>query len=307
MRKGFLLIVVLVLATGYLQAQSIPIANPSFEEPALADGGYNFVIPNWTITGGVAGVWNPSVAQSSAAFVAGIPDGDQVGYSNAGDLEQSTGVTLQPGYRYVLKVSIGGRPGAYSGRDYALILAGDTPLNTTTGTNVANEWFEQTVIYNSPIDDSREGEEIKVQLVNNEGGQLNFDQVTLDAMTCEGFLPPFDKPLTLKKKENRAIPVKMVLRDLLGNDITDADLSAPPVVQVSVGGDSGSAIDGYNGDLLPAGLSDDGNEFRYDWATEQWIINLATKQYTSALLYNVTVFVDGNVIKGGCSQTFTRQ
>jgi hypothetical protein len=192
-----------------------------------------------------------------------------------------------------------------------VILAGTSTLGQVTGNNVADTWAEQTVTYDSNPGDLNGGQTLRVKLYNYDGGQLDFDNVRLDAsrrLTCEGFLPPFDQPLSIKKKENRAIPVKMVLRDLFGNFITDADLSAPPLVQVSVNGDSGSDIDGYNGDLLPAGLSDDGNEFRYDPDSQQWIINLGTKQYTAPHTYNVTVIPgdDSYVIDPNCGQTFTR-
>jgi len=121
-------------------------------------------------------------------------------------------------------------------------------------------------------------------------------------LTCTGFLPPFDNPLSIKAKESRAIPVKMVLQDLFGNIITDADIT-PPVVNVSY--EAGGTGPGYDADLVPPGLSDDGNSFRYDG--QQWIINLATKQFTSSGLYTVTVKAgDDSYVVEGCSQTFTR-
>lgn len=305
------LFVLSLAAAPPLFATDIPLTNPSFESPALADGVWSTSIPGWAITGGTgdagAGVWNPSVSQSSSAFVSGIPDGDQVGWSNGGDLEQITGDTVAPGNRYVLSVSIGGRP-SYSGRDYALILAGGTTLGTMTGVNVANEWSRVTVTYTSLPGDPNAGQPLKVKLVNTELGQLNFDKVRLQraaVATCQGFLSPFNNTLSLKKKENRAIPVKMVLRDLFGNVLTDANVSAPPKVQVTIGTDPAQIDTGYNSDLLPAGLSDEGNEFRYDGSG--WIINLATKQYTGSATYTVTAVPgDDSYVIDGCSQTFTR-
>lgn len=125
-------------------------------------------------------------------------------------------------------------------------------------------------------------------------------------VTCQGFLPPLDKPLTLKGKGKRAIPVKIVLSDLWGDIMTDAHIM-PPVVQVSYQPVSGASIPGDEGELLPPGLSDDGNIFRYKPANEMWIINLVTKQFTSSGTYTVTVISGDNsyVIKG-CSQKFTR-
>lgn len=315
------LFVLSVAAAPPLFATDIPLTNPSFESPALGDGGYNYTIPGWTITGpGVAGVWDPLVGQSgspggcadpSAAFVAGIPDGNQVGYSNGGDLAQTTGATITPGYRYTLKVSIGGRCPVYANQAYALILAGTAAVSTVTDSNGANSWVEQTVTYTSPPSDPNAGQPLAIKIVNYGGGQLDFDRVRLQAagvLTCQGFLSPFDKTLSLKKKENRAIPVKMVLRDLFGNVITDAALSPPPVVQVTLGGVS-VPFDDYNADLLPSGLSDDGNQFRYDPLGQQWIINLGTKQFTGSGAYTVQAIPgdDSYVIDSSCTQTFTRQ
>jgi hypothetical protein len=101
----------------------------------------------------------------------------------------------------------------------------------------------------------------------------------------DGFLPPFDVQLELKKKAKRAIPVKMMLVDESGFPITDMDISAP-VVNVAYGA-LGPPFDGYDADLVPSGLADDGNEFRYDPETETWIINLATKQFTASGTYTV--------------------
>ena len=198
---------------------------------------------------------------------------------------------------------------------YAVILAGSsaTPLSSITGVNFANSWFEQTLTYTSPASDPNAGQTLKIKLVKDTNvRQVDWDNVRLyesRVLTCEGFLSPFDQPLSLKKKENRAIPVKMILHDgLLGTVITGTDLSAPPLVQVSVGGAIGEDIAGYAGDLLPAGLSDDSNEFRYDDDTQQWIINLGTKQFTASNTYNVTVVPgDHSYVIDGCTGTFTRQ
>jgi len=88
-----------------------------------------------------------------------------------------------------------------------------------------------------------------------------FDSLILvPSFDCVGFFTPFDEPMAVKKKSMRALPLKFNLFDEFG-EITD--LSPPPVVEVRVGDDTGSDISEYDGDLLPPGLSDDGNEFRY--------------------------------------------
>ena len=51
-------------------------------------------------------------------------------------------------------------------------------------------------------------------------------------LTCSGFMPPFDKPLSLERKTKRAIPVDMVLTDAVGQTVTDLDITASPVINV---------------------------------------------------------------------------
>jgi hypothetical protein len=124
---------------------------------------------------------------------------------------------------------------------------------------------------------------------------------------CSGFEPPFDDIITLKKKNKRAIPVKMFLVDDQNNPITDEDVSAPPVVNVVYGTSAGPGPE-HDSELVPPGLSDDGNEFRFDPIEGLWIINLATKQFTAPGEYTVTVVAGDSsyVIDPSCIGTFIR-
>src|SRR5690242_8837254 len=66
-------------------AQPIAIVNPSFELPALGDGGFVTGTAGWTFIGpGDAGTWNPTVGH----YPAGVPDGVQIAFSNGGTLAQ---------------------------------------------------------------------------------------------------------------------------------------------------------------------------------------------------------------------------
>ena len=125
-------------------------------------------------------------------------------------------------------------------------------------------------------------------------------------LSCIGFEPPFDDAITLKKKNKRAIPIKMMLVDNQGDPITDENISAPPVVNVEYEPFSG-VIDENSPELVPPGLADDGNAFRFDPTSEQWIINLSTKQFSSAGIYTVTVEPgDLNYLINTCTQMFIR-
>src|ERR1700756_4819342 len=84
-RLLFLSILVLVCFTSPAFANSIPIVNASFETtnplgtPCGTGCAFNVgPIPGWTITGGIAGSWQPS----SAYFSAPVPDGSIVAFSN---------------------------------------------------------------------------------------------------------------------------------------------------------------------------------------------------------------------------------
>jgi len=128
-------------------------------------------------------------------------------------------------------------------------------------------------------------------------------------LACVGFEAPFDVALTLKKKTKRAIPVKMVLEDEDGFPVTDADLVAPPVVNVLFDGVTYGEAPPDDADLLPLGMANEDNVFRFDEGAETWIYNLGTKQFGAAGVYTVTA-VSGDegeyVIDPTCSGTFER-
>jgi hypothetical protein len=309
-------------------ADSVTINNHSFEDDVHGDGGFtDGLISGWSFdqTDGVVGTWNPSHFQAGCGipdqFIDAIPDGIQIAYSNGGEIFQQTGAVITEGHRYTLKVGVGGRCN-FGGEDYAILMAGDIQVGATTGiqTNPVGDWDEVTVVYNSPEFDPNASGLLTVMLENLGGAQLNYDDVRLtdvEVLTCSGFYAPFDAPMNVKKKVKRALPLKFNLYDVYGNEIIDTDLANPPVVQVMMGDDTGSEIDEYDtgsdideydGDLLPNGLSGDGNEFRYDPDSMQWILNLGLKAYTASGDYTVSVVAgDSSYVVEVCSETFTRQ
>lgn len=126
---------------------------------------------------------------------------------------------------------------------------------------------------------------------------------------CDGFMPPFDKALYLKKKTKRAIPVDMVLTDAEGFTVTDFDIAAPPIINVLFNSTVFGDADTDDAELLPLGSANEDNLFRFD--SGQWIYNLGTKQFTAAGTYTVMVASgDGSeyaiAMNGSCTQTFVR-
>lgn len=144
-----------------------------------------------------------------------------------------------------------------------------------------------------------------------DGGNWLIDatcDLTLEVtpFTCVGFYVPFNVPMMVTKSSKRALPLKFNLFDEYGNEVTD--LSPPPVVEVKVLPNSGSSIPGWDGELLPPGLSDDGNEFRYDFESGKWILNLGMKAYTASTTYIISVMAgDSSYAIDGCTESFTRQ
>ena len=112
-------------------AQSITIANPSFELPAVTPGSFTTTAPAGWSGGpsGAVGVFFPTVA--SWGYTA--PHGNQVGYTNGGVLEQTLSATVQPGVEYVLMVDVVRRPSFYQAYKVELV-AGDTVVAVDDGT-----------------------------------------------------------------------------------------------------------------------------------------------------------------------------
>lgn len=106
-------------------------------------------------------------------------------------------------------------------------------------------------------------------------------------VACVGFEPPMaDYPVTVRGP--RALPLRAVLLGADGVEVTDAELSAAPVVQVWFDAGDGNAVD-VTGEALPVGLGDDGNQFVYT-GSGRWQFNLKTSAYSSPGTY--TVFLE---------------
>ncbi len=125
--------------------------------------------------------------------------------------------------------------------------------------------------------------------------------------SCAGFEAPFNQPLTLKSKSNRAIPLRIQLYDPAGNPVTGDNIgaAAPPVVNVTLNGFTYGNPATSDAGLLPAGQSSDGNQMRPDGA--YWVYNLATKQFSASGTYVVTIMAGDSTyaVLPTCSQTFT--
>jgi hypothetical protein len=86
-------------------------------------------------------------------------------------------------------------------------------------------------------------------------------------------------------KSNRVIPVKFILYDSFGMEITS--LSEPPIISIlyAGSGDPGGNPEEYD----VTGQADDGNTFRY--SDENWIFNLSMRSFSIDSSYDIIVTI----------------
>lgn len=84
-----------------LRQVTVPIANPSFENPSLSPDDWTVSIPGWSFSpDGAGGVWHPT----SSALTNGATDGANVLWVAGGFVFQDTAATIQPGVSFTLSV-----------------------------------------------------------------------------------------------------------------------------------------------------------------------------------------------------------
>ena len=130
---------------------------------------------------------------------------------------------------------------------------------------------------------------------------VSDDRPQAPAYACNGFFAPANEDVALGAKVERTIPLKMeLLND--GVPVTNSTLAGiEPVVNVTFQSTLGPAADGTA--LLPSvSKCKQGNKFRYDVTTGQWILNFCTPDYESAGTYTVTT-ESGNSDTYGISPT----
>jgi hypothetical protein len=129
--------------------------------------------------------------------------------------------------------------------------------------------------------------EVKNVNVNSRSHTALWDdfQVATLAPSCVGFDPPMDNGAVTVKK-NKVLPLKAELLNGNGNPITDADVIAPPVIQVFFYSGILPAVD-VTDQALSAGQGTDGNQFEF--SDGKWRFNLQTMNYTAAGTYTITM------------------
>ena len=131
----------------------------------------------------------------------------------------------------------------------------------------------------------------------------------VDVFECDGFAPPFVVPLSLSSRVNRAIPSKAQLLDGDGFPVTDLDVAAAPVLNVTFTPVTVGVAQDLTDQLEPLSHADTGNIFRFDPDTQSWVYNLGTKQYGASGTYVVTMKsgdASSYIIDPTCSGQFER-
>ena len=167
-------------------AVPIDISNPSFEGPGLEDGAFtNEIVPGWEVLGDggwAAGVYAPTADK----FSGGVPDGENVFYSNRGSISQLLNWNIEDNVTYTLAVQVGYRTdlyefnskipdysvelfAIYEGNEVLLGSASSLPDGYTEG-----DFFTATVVYD--VQDYI-GAQLGIRLAGAEL-QVNFDDVT---------------------------------------------------------------------------------------------------------------------------------
>jgi len=86
--------------------EALVVANASFEEVTLSEGGRTQELPGWIHeTADQEGSMNPDLL----AFSAGVPDGENVAWADVGAFHQELNTFYEAGERYVLEVDVGDR------------------------------------------------------------------------------------------------------------------------------------------------------------------------------------------------------
>jgi hypothetical protein len=169
-KYGALMAVIVRVLSSTAGASSIPVANFSFENPALSPGAENNdFIPGWTSNGG-------GVINAPGTYLASVPDGSQAAWMWFGStLSQDLGVATVAGQTYTMHVYVGVEHN-FVGPHYELeLLDGATVIGDVSGQLAVNDPF--TLISVSGV--AGGAGDISVKLISF-GEKVLFDDVTVE-------------------------------------------------------------------------------------------------------------------------------
>jgi hypothetical protein len=169
-------------AVAHAGVTQIPVANPSFESPAMSACTWGPGATGWTS----GSVWHCGVEDQCFydSFPNGPSDGLQVGFTNGPNapIVQVLSETLVANETYTLRVDIGMRNDIWHVEDYRVRLyAGSTLLAEDPGLLYPKPgtWETSVVFFATPPNHPAIGQPLAIHLVLIEGAQANFDNVRL--------------------------------------------------------------------------------------------------------------------------------
>jgi len=201
-----------VFITGFAVEQKavavgVNILNAGFESPAAPrqSGGYYYSIndiTSWQVTpdqGSAAGVFNipASVAGSgnNSMFNQSAPEGSQVAFNNGGTISQQLSTSLAPNTTYNLSAFVGRRNDlSFPGYNISLTAGGNVLAFNDSVTPAPGAFAPVNVTYTSSSSGTGIGQPLGISLIAKDGGQIDFDNVALNATANgTGSTPvPFD-------------------------------------------------------------------------------------------------------------------
>ena len=178
MKKSKTILTIVAVAILALSASAgtagIPIVNPSFEDPVLAEDDYTWVVPpGWTQVGSVEwlGVWNVTTADFDPVIA---PDGENVAYTEyppdgtVNGLAQVLTETFAANTDYTLTASVGNSYFYYWSGYSVQLLAGGTVIAEDDNTLWPDYYLWDTSIVEytyDPGDSGLVGQPLEIRLL----------------------------------------------------------------------------------------------------------------------------------------------
>ena len=156
-------------------AGSFAVDDWSFEAQVVADGSASSSIPGWT-NSGAGGTFNPGAGE----FTDGVPDGQNVAFSNGATISQVLTEPLTAGTRYVLQVDVGHRANVSLPAFSVELWAGGFLAGASSPVPAAGTFATVTVTYDAPANSPLLGQFLEIRLISS-GTQVCFDNVRLSA------------------------------------------------------------------------------------------------------------------------------
>jgi hypothetical protein len=166
------------------QAAPVMVVNSGFETEVLADGAFTNTVTGWVVSGN-AGSFNPTNTQIPPI---GAPEGQNTLFinSNAGNVSQILTTNLVAETSYVLQVDVCDRTEVINTTPNYLIefIAGTTTLiNDGSSLAPTSGCLTSSINYVSSNSDIELGNALQIKLSSTGGGQVNFDNVRLSAIS----------------------------------------------------------------------------------------------------------------------------